>query len=53
MLGRKVRTLANGRYPNGEHQVTFNANNLSSGIYIARLSVDQVSVRTINMALIK
>lgn len=40
MLGRKVQTLADGRLPAGSHSVTWEAENLPGGIYIARLSVD-------------
>ncbi|MEX0843958.1 MAG: DUF5689 domain-containing protein [Balneolaceae bacterium] len=39
LLGREVATLVNGeRRAAGEHQVTFEAGNLSSGVYIYRLS---------------
>jgi len=37
-LGRLVRTLVNENQNTGEHSVTFNASNLSSGVYFYRLS---------------
>jgi len=39
ILGREVHTLIdNEPYSQGEHEVTFNASNLSSGVYFYRLS---------------
>lgn len=37
-VGREVATLAEGRYPAGTHQVTFDGNRLSSGMYFYRLT---------------
>jgi hypothetical protein len=37
VLGRKVATLANGRYPAGRHSFTFDGTNLASGTYFYRL----------------
>jgi xylan 1,4-beta-xylosidase len=37
ILGREVAILVNGTLPAGEHQATFDATNLSSGIYLYRL----------------
>ena len=39
LTGRLVSTLSNGIYTPGNHSVRFNAVNLSSGIYIARMIV--------------
>ncbi len=38
LLGSKVATLANGRYPAGKYSFTFSANGLSSGVYFYRLT---------------
>lgn len=35
--GRRVASLVNGFQPAGEHKVSFNASNLSSGVYVYRL----------------
>ena len=37
MLGQKVFNLVNGSMPAGRHAVTFNGNNLASGIYLIRM----------------
>jgi enterochelin esterase family protein len=36
-LGEKIVTLCNGIYKTGKHEITFNAENLSSGIYFYAL----------------
>jgi hypothetical protein len=37
-LGREVAVLANGEFEGGvEYQFTFNASNLTSGVYFSRL----------------
>ncbi len=52
-LGRRVAVLANGStHPAGWHTVTFNAHNLSSGLYLYRLQAANV-VLTGKMALVK
>lgn len=38
MLGQKVATLINGNLAAGEHNISFSADNLSSGIYIYQLT---------------
>lgn len=52
MLGREVATLVNQKQSSGYHQVTFDAGNLSSGLYIYQLKTpDHVQIR--KMLLIK
>lgn len=53
MLGREIATLANRQtFSAGSNQITFDAANLSSGIYIYRLQTSSVSL-TRKMTLIK
>lgn len=52
MLGREVRTLVNEVLTAGSHNLNFNASELSSGIYIYKLSMGDNSV-TKKMTLIK
>lgn len=52
MMGKRVATLVNGRVAAGSHQVTFNATNLASGIYIYRLNAGSF-VQTRKLTLIK
>lgn len=40
VLGREVATLVNSEQAAGTHTVSFNASNLSSGIYICRIKAD-------------
>jgi hypothetical protein len=40
LTGREVRTLVNGVFPSGWHSVSFDAHDLPSGIYFARVSTD-------------
>jgi hypothetical protein len=52
VLGREIAALAQGRYPAGYHQVSWNAADQPSGVYFYRLSAgDQTSTR--KMLLIK
>ncbi|MCE1188491.1 MAG: T9SS type A sorting domain-containing protein [Ignavibacteria bacterium] len=44
VLGREVRTLADGMQEAGRHDANFNAANLASGIYIYRLTGSNFSV---------
>ncbi len=39
LLGREVAVLADGRYPAGRYNFTFDATNLASGVYLYRLVV--------------
>jgi len=52
MLGREVKTLVNGYINSGVHSVSFNAKNLSSGIYIYRLKTND-KVMSKKMTLLK
>jgi hypothetical protein len=46
LSGQKIGTLTNGYYPAGTHQIQFNGENLSSGIYLYRIQAgDFVKVR--------
>ena len=42
--GQQVRELVNSRYDAGRYTVTFNGDNLPSGIYFARLAVNQLAI---------
>ena len=37
ILGREIRTLVNEYKPAGRYNITFNASNLASGVYIYQL----------------
>lgn len=52
VLGRKVRTLIDKRLEAKSYFIEFNANNLSSGVYFARLKTNN-GTQTIPMTLIK
>ena len=52
VLGQKVQTLKNERMAAGYYSVTFNANNLSSGVYIYQLRMGN-KVITKRMLLLK
>ena len=52
VLGRKVKSLVHEVQRTGKHEVTFDAGNLSSGVYFCRLRLDE-QIRTIKMILIK
>ncbi len=52
ILGREVATLVNRKQKAGNHEVQFNANNLTSGVYFARFSSGSFK-KTISMLLIK
>ncbi len=52
MLGRQVTTLVNGQMPAGSHAVSFDASQLTSGVYMYRLS-NGVDTQTRTMLLMK
>jgi len=52
MLGRKVATLADENLGAGTHSRTFEAENLSSGIYLYRIQTSNAS-QTKSMTLVK
>ena len=52
LVGEKVRELVNEILPAGEHNLRFDATNLPSGIYIAKLSTENLN-QTIKMTLLK
>ena len=52
LLGRKITTLANGAFSAGPHSVTWNANDVTSGIYFYRLEAGN-KTETRRMVLLK
>ena len=52
MLGREVGVLVNGKQEAGYHQVTFNASDLPSGAYFARMTTGSF-VKTVRLMLVK
>lgn len=52
LLGQKMKVLENGFKESGSHQVTFNGDNLSSGIYFYKLRSDNILLSR-SMMLIK
>ena len=51
-LGQKVSTLVNGKLAAGPHEVAFNGKDLASGLYLYRLTADNVTL-TKKMMLMK
>ncbi len=52
IVGKEVRKLVNDEQEAGSHTVKFNAGNLSSGVYICRITAGDF-VKTIKMSLVK
>ncbi|MEQ9090207.1 MAG: LamG-like jellyroll fold domain-containing protein [Balneola sp.] len=52
IIGRKVKVLINKKLPSGDHQIYFNATDLSSGVYIYRLQTS-TTILSKKMTLIK
>ena len=53
IAGREVATLVNDIMPAGKHEVEFNAEDLSSGVYFYSLNVDGKKMDVKRMALVK
>ncbi|MBN2858180.1 MAG: thiol protease/hemagglutinin PrtT [Candidatus Delongbacteria bacterium] len=53
IAGREVAELVSVRQARGNHSVNFNAENLTSGIYFYRLSVDGKAVQSKKMMILK
>ncbi|MEO8209732.1 MAG: phospholipase D-like domain-containing protein, partial [bacterium] len=51
-LGREVTTLVNEFQTTGSYKVTFNAKNISSGIYFYRIETNEITI-TKNMIIVK
>jgi hypothetical protein len=51
-LGKEVQTLISENLKAGKYEVTFNGNNLSSGVYYYRLSAGNFNISKV-MTLIK
>lgn len=43
VVGQRVTTLVNGKMTAGDHSIVWNAQNVASGVYFYKLSVDQAS----------
>lgn len=52
ILGRKVRTLVNGKQPAGYHQAVWNARDISSGMYFYKIQAGDY-IETKKMVLLK
>jgi hypothetical protein len=52
LLGQEIATLVDGNITAGQHEVTFNASRLSSGVYIYTLRTGE-NVSTKKMTLLK
>jgi hypothetical protein len=48
VLGEEVKTLINGDFAAGKHEVEFNASELNSGIYFYRIEAIEINVESIN-----
>ena len=53
MQGKEIQSLVNGEKQIGKHSINFNAQNISTGIYFTRMSINGKSQKIIKMILIK
>jgi len=53
LQGKEVQTLVNNEKTTGIYSINFNAQNISSGIYFTRMSINGKSQKIIKMTLIK
>jgi hypothetical protein len=53
LQGKEVQTIVNDEKTTGRYSVNFNAQNISSGIFFTRMSVNGKSQKIIKMILIK
>lgn len=53
LLGREMTSLVNSRMPAGNHNVTFNAEGLASGMYYYQLITDGQLIQTRKMMLVR
>jgi hypothetical protein len=53
VLGQQVATLLDGRQEAGQHQVAWNARNVTSGVYFLQMKADEKSVGTRKLMLLK
>jgi hypothetical protein len=51
--GREVATVADGEMPEGQHVITWNAQNLPAGVYYFRLTTDDCRLTTGTGKLVK
>lgn len=43
IIGEQVAEIVNGYFPSGTHSVLFNANELSSGVYLLRMNIGELN----------
>lgn len=53
ILGREVKTLVNSKLPAGEYVLSFNANDMASGLYFYSMIIDGALFETKKMVLVK
>jgi len=52
-LGQKVATLINNEMNSGNHKITFNASDLSSGIYYYRIAIHSDKIQAVEFQSVK